>query len=357
MRQVTQAWFSVSFASDLLAPVHHETLVGIDPSRLRKDGFQIIKALTDESHIQTADMMDYDGEMRPMHYVDSNYVAQVYDYMNMYGRFAESTPDRDAFLRLMVHRSLPMAKRSPSLFRSQLLPLIRHLADVLPDPKTHPDSHRNVCKLVTEIWTSYLLEIVQARPSTPDLAMTPLDRYCNCDDCKQVNQFLQDPVQSRYVFRADKDRRSHVETELRFVHGEAAFCETIKEGNPHLLVVTKQMDFVLGMDLDSWEDRAKEAKDVLDECSKLVSKKMLDSSLLTVLPEDSMKEIFGKYYGLLAAPGYQTQAPQSTGTALTPVSGNATSIGTAKRKPSDDGPTWQSLNVSNDCRAWYECRV
>ena len=88
MRQVTQAWFSVSFAPDLLAPVHHETLVGIDPSRLGKDGFQIIKALTDESHIQTADMMDYDGEMRPMHYVDSNYVAQVYDYMNMYGRFA-----------------------------------------------------------------------------------------------------------------------------------------------------------------------------------------------------------------------------------------------------------------------------
>lgn len=137
LRQVSQAWFSVPFASYLLAPVHHKALDGIDPLRMRKDRFRIIKALVDEPYVQTADMMDYHGEMRPMNYIGSGYVAQVYSYMDTYSRCAESPPDRDAFLRKMVHRSLPMAKRSPSLFRYQLLPLARHLADVLPDPETH----------------------------------------------------------------------------------------------------------------------------------------------------------------------------------------------------------------------------
>jgi hypothetical protein len=338
VRQFTQALFSLSFAFDLLAPIRHKALDGIDPSRLRKDGLQIIKALVDESYVQTADMMEYEGEMRPMHYVSPNYVAKLYSYMNVYSEYAESPPDRDSFLRKMVHRSLPMAKRSPSLFQFQLLPLTHHLASLLPNPDTQPESHRNVCKLVTEIWTSYLLEIVQARPATASLALAPLNRHCNFDDCKQVNQFLQDSTQSRSEFRASAERRKHMETELRLVHGEAVSCHTIKTGKPHALDVIKQMDLVHGMELEAWNDRAKEAKEAFVECPKLVLGKVLESSFLTVLPEDSMRAIFGNSFDLLAAPANQTQAPQSTGTALTPVSGNASTTTTsAERKASDDG--------------------
>jgi hypothetical protein len=340
LRQVSQAWFSVPFASYLLAPVHHKALDGIDPLRMRKDGFRIIKALVDEPYVQTADMMDYHGEMRPMNYIGSGYVAQVYSYMDTYSRCAESPPDRDAFLRKMVHRSLPMAKRSPSLFRYQLLPLARHLADVLPDPETHTESHRNVCSLATEIWTAYLRDIVQARPPTPNLALAPLRDYCKCDDCKQVNQFLQDPTQYSYVFRAGKERRSHIESELWLMHGQATPYETLKEGYPHALVINKELDFVHEMELHEWNDKAKEAQEALEECPNLVVGKMFDASLLTVLPEDSMRIILGDYFSvlvLLKAPEYAMQALPPTGSTLTPVSGDTSTTTSAKRKASDDG--------------------
>jgi hypothetical protein len=343
LRQVSQAWLSVSFASYLLETVHHPALDGVDPSRMRKDGFRIIKALVDEQRVQTTDMMDHAGEMRPIHYVSPNYVAQVYSYMDTYSSYADSPPDRDSFLRKMVHRSLPMAKKSPSLFQCQLLPLAQYLADDqhlgLPGPETHTESHRNVCNLVTEIWTAYLRDIVQARPPTPNFALAPLRDDCNCDDCKLVNQFLEDPTQYSYVFRAGKERRSHIESKLRLVHGEATPFETLKEGNPHALVINKEIDFELGMELENWNDRAKEAKDALEECPNLVVGKMFDASLLTVLREDSMRIILGDYFSLLVllkAPEYAMQPLPPTGSALTPVSGNASTTTSAKRKASND---------------------
>jgi uncharacterized cupredoxin-like copper-binding protein len=79
------------------------------------------------------------------------------------------------------------------------------------------------------------------------------------------------------------------------MHGQATPYETLKEGNPHALVINKELDFVHEMELHEWNDKAKEAQEALEECPNLVVGKMFDASLLTVLPEDSMRIILGDY--------------------------------------------------------------
>jgi hypothetical protein len=186
---------------------------------------------------------------------------------------------------------LGVAKEAPSLFPNELIPFAKLLAAVLTHPTTQAESSQKIRKLATEIWTSYLRDVVRACPPPPNLVMPPLE--CTCTESQKVNRFLADPTQSRYEFRAVEKKRKHIESDLGwgYTETEAISCETLRNKKPYALVITKQPDIPHNKKLKEWNERASQARDALSKCPQLLEKKIFDPSFFTVLPEASMRVI------------------------------------------------------------------
>jgi hypothetical protein len=329
IERVAQTWLSVPFASDLMIPEESEDFGGFDSVELRKGGLRIVKALVDSEENLQIPWLGND------HYLDSRTVVSLYHAM--VGEDTDSANVRERFLRIFVHDALALAKKDPDLFDEPLLPIARLLADYPPNPESRPESYRTVCELITEIWTGYLQDVVQARPPTPDLTMSSLEvRNCSCGDCRQINSFLTDQNPSTsYRFVGSERRRRHLETELLAVHGRALICKTEKTGNTHDLMTRKALDLLHREDTQEWDTRVRGAKTQLRQCPNLV--KLLSGSFYAALPQDSIEKVLGDYVVKQAA---IEQAPPSNDTSLTAASGDAatavTTTGIAKRKAGDD---------------------
>ena len=163
MDHITQAWLSASFAYELIDPEEPANLDGLDASELRKDAFQIVQALVDsEPNVRSAWLKKEYSEMHTEDSMDLEAVVSLYNVMLN----EPTTPPsvRDSFLRILVQDALRLSKRHSDLFYEILLPIAHDLAERPPHPVTHVDSYRNVCELVTEIWTANLRDVVKARP-------------------------------------------------------------------------------------------------------------------------------------------------------------------------------------------------
>lgn len=61
---------------------------------------------------------------------------------------------------------------------------------------------------------------------------------CTCNDCTQLRQFLEDPNQASWQFKAAEDKRQHVSQSI-----STGFCDvdqkTLKNNRPYTLVCTK----------------------------------------------------------------------------------------------------------------------
>ncbi|MEF8754734.1 MAG: 2OG-Fe(II) oxygenase [Accumulibacter sp.] len=63
---------------------------------------------------------------------------------------------------------------------------------------------------------------------------------CSCAHCRELAEFLADPVRSVWVFRAAQRYRSHVEDSIRREQCDVS-QQTDRRGNPHALVCTKNL--------------------------------------------------------------------------------------------------------------------
>jgi hypothetical protein len=278
-------------------------------------------------------LLDSRGKKKVVERVVSGAVV-VQLYIAMTNTNAESPSVRDSFLSMVVHRLLDAAKQTPSLLPDQLVPLARLLA--VTHPITQAESSQTIRTLATEIWASYLRDVVQACPSRPNLIMSPLRD--SSIEAQEVNRFLANPTQSRYEFRAAEKKRRHMESAIRRTHGEGASFNTLSTGRPYALVITKRPEIPYNKKLKEWNERASQARIALSKCPQLLEEKVLDPSLFTVLPEASMREILRDFIGPSAVLQYPVtkQAAQPTNAALTPITGNASSAVPAKRKASDE---------------------
>lgn len=335
--RVAQTWFSVSFAYELTDPEEPKNLNGLDASELRKDSFRILEAMVNsEADVQSACLEEDDDEMLTEEHVDPELAVLLYNAMVDEDTISPSV--RDSFLRILVQDALRLSKEAPDLFDAVLLPIADELAKHPPHPETHAESYRNVCQLVTEIWTSYLRDVIQARPSPPNLVMRTSEiNKCSCGDCRLVKSYLEDQTPStRYVFRGSEKRRRHLEKELLNSHGRAISCKTEKTGNPHALVINKQADLQHTEARQAWDRKASKLMRQLRELPLLFRARILGPSFFTALPGDSMEKILGDLAPSPAAIEPAAQAPEPTDTSLKPISGNAKSTATAKRKADDD---------------------
>jgi hypothetical protein len=61
---------------------------------------------------------------------------------------------------------------------------------------------------------------------------------CDCESCRDLKRFLEDPHEREHRFRAREDRRRHLEGSVR-----GASCDldlrTERQGSPYTLVCTK----------------------------------------------------------------------------------------------------------------------
>jgi hypothetical protein len=359
MKHVGQTWFSVAFACELAkASAENGTSNGLDASQLREGISQVVKGLIDkEADIQvvrltdsrpesypgytrlgrpyfgTDFLMDFHGKKNTVdRIVNRSLVVQLYIAMS---KMELGTPSvRDSFLSMIVHKMMDLSKSDSDLIPHHLVPFAKLLAAALTHPATQPGSHHTICQLITEIWKSYLREVVQARPTPPSLAMSPIRGISN--EINQVNRFLADPTRTRFEFRANKNIRESMESDVRMVHHEAVLCETPRTGSPHVLVITKRPDFPYKRKLQGWNAVASEATQHLRQCPQLIENRILDPSFFTTLPEESMRFVLTPWFQPGAALGYQGQAPQSTNVIPTPIPGNASSAVPAKRKASDE---------------------
>jgi hypothetical protein len=78
-----------------------------------------------------------------------------------------------------------------------------------------------------------------ARPLAPpkDLARTT-SWDCNCHDCVDFRAFLDSPTEARWSLKAGKERRQHIESQITHAQVDVDTA-TVKQGNPHMLVCTK----------------------------------------------------------------------------------------------------------------------
>lgn len=327
MKHIGQAWFSVPFAHELnKASAEDQTSSDLDPSQLRNDSSEIVKALIDiEADVRIVHVSEYPGMKNHLERIVSRQ-ALILLYISMSKTNTDTPSVRDSFLHIFVHKLLGVSKEHPSLLPNKLLPLTKLLSAALTHPGTQAESRPKVCKLVTEIWTTYLEDIVQARPSLPNLVFGPIK--CNCTESNEINRFFADPTKHRYEYRAVESKRRHLSYDILLAHADTVVCDMQRGRKPYALVITKRPDIVHSKKLQEWHGRATQARDALSKCPQLVQEKILEPSFYTVLPEDSMRTIIGKL-----SVGYPAQ---STDTALTPVSGNASSTVPTKRKASDD---------------------
>ena len=335
MKHIGQAWFSVPFAYELnKASAEDQTSSDLDVLQLRKNSAEIVKALiANEADVQAVRFTDADipiarlskfGSMKKV--VERSVTRQA--LVGLYISMSEMDTDfRDSVLHMFVHKLFGVSKEVPSLFPNELLPLTGLLAAALAHPGIKAESRPAVCKLMTVVWITYLQDVVQARPPPPHLVFGPLK--CDCAESEEINRFLADPTKSRYEFRAVESKRSHIDYDVLLAHANTVTCDTKwARRKPHALVITKRPDIVHSQKLQEWHGRATEARDALAGCPQLVQDKVLEPPFYTVLPEDSMRTMIGNL-----SVGYPAQ---SIDTALTPVSGNASSTVPAKRKASDD---------------------
>jgi hypothetical protein len=61
---------------------------------------------------------------------------------------------------------------------------------------------------------------------------------CKCAECGELKRFLRDPKEQVHRVRAMKERRRHLEAEIRIGRCDVA-CTTEMKGSPHTLVCTK----------------------------------------------------------------------------------------------------------------------
>lgn len=104
-----------------------------------------------------------------------------------------------------------------------------------------------VSRAIETLWTGaaeWLLSRSEVPPQPPPDWRLDRRISCTCADCRELEAFVQDPVEKVHRFRVNKDRRGHLHRTIES-HGLDMTHVTVRAGSPQTLVCTKdQRTFV-----------------------------------------------------------------------------------------------------------------
>ncbi len=163
---------------------------------------------------------------------------------------------------------------------------------------------------VFQILQLYIVRYVQREPRTdPTWARPTAFITCSCKDCIDLKAFIQDPKRKEGRFRMAKARRRHLHD--YFYCKEGYTTNTIREGSPHTLVITKT-DALYRREHAEWESRRAVAKGNLNSIAgngwlKKLLQGRYDEIMDLKVTDTSVNESASKQLGELPNPPARTQ--------------------------------------------------
>jgi hypothetical protein len=157
--------------------------------------------------------------------------------------------ERTALLRALVkalaavEADEPLAKLiDHTLAASQTYDMIdTHVAAILALESwlsTAPAKSRGAITHWLSACRSELAARVEHEPARPTDYRRPSQLSCNCDDCRELSAFLDNPNEAAHRFRVRKDRRQHLHQIIERHHCDLTHV-TERLGSPQTLVCTK----------------------------------------------------------------------------------------------------------------------
>lgn len=117
-------------------------------------------------------------------------------------------------------------------------------------------------RLFVDLLTIYIVRYIKTEPMRPkDWAMPKVN--CSCSDCAKLNAFLVDPKCKVGNFPVGKQRRYHLQGKLSEAKADCTH-ETLHQGSPHPLIVTKQKNKYKALK-KAWDNRRYDVKKHLVE--------------------------------------------------------------------------------------------
>ncbi len=163
---------------------------------------------------------------------------------------------------------------------SIILPFLQKFLDTQQPPIHNP----RVRSFVHNLILAYVKGYVQMEPTQPT-DWRRAAKGCGCADCRQLDNFLVDPVRETGEFSMAEKRRNHLNSKLMsgrhgygfayYVNRESEFdISTARVGSPHTLVVRKT-DRTWRRVHDEWQVRADKAKERLKTLDGIKVKEVL----------------------------------------------------------------------------------
>ena len=249
------------------------------------------------------------GESQILHFTDPLVIVRLYHHLLALNKAHVS---QGLMTRLLVSSHM-LGTKAPSLYPKMLTPLATKL---LQDPMG-PPGHDSATSLgntyihFNAIWRFVLLDFVRQLPPSTSLAMRPI--RCRCRDCALVSRFLTDAHKTQIKVLADKYRRQHLHQELDSSHYGTVTHETLRIGYPEPLIITKKSGATWKSQHIAWTKRAALAKESLLSIPQGKLKEALHNSFFDILPEATMKALFGESWEGLMPLNY---APRTTAVAV-----------------------------------------
>lgn len=159
-----------------------------------------------------------------------------------------------------------------------LLPFLESLAGVMRKRRIAFTDLR-YSKLFRLVIAMFVTKFVGIQPQPPRDWSLPT-RGCGCQDCRELDRFLQSPHQQKMYFRGTGKRRDRLESKL---HQELSVHKRTQANPtaPHTLVLTK-IRIRYEHDHKAWEERCKEARGLFDR-----------------IGHDALRQLLGEVYGEL----------------------------------------------------------
>ncbi|OAL68751.1 hypothetical protein A7D00_7317 [Trichophyton violaceum] len=166
----------------------------------------------------------------------------------------EQCLDLDIPLSILHAGIIRAIKQSQSLkmaFPNIIVPFLRGIVSGLPGRIGHKQGSAESIFVLRAI-LEYILRYVRSRSKAVESWRRPPASSCGCNDCTELNAFLENHTQEVLELRINSSRRFHIHQALN--KDQTIRHETRRSGNPNTLVITK-----LGNPATMWKSRAVDA--------------------------------------------------------------------------------------------------
>jgi len=176
--------------------------------------------------------------------LDQDHILQLLDLMTLTHRVQHS-------VQLITLVSRPH-EHLLAKYEKLVVPLIPQLKARLPQYDTTESSTPAV--FLRTLVERYLQDLLGGPSNQPEAVIKKVN--CRCDDCMRVNRFLRSDAVME-TFRVAQQRRKHIEEQFRTAVQNGFTFNTIVQGSPHTLQVTKTPETLAA---GKWKTRVQKAR-------------------------------------------------------------------------------------------------